>query len=113
MDKDKTTTPRPRKAAAKKAPATKKAPAKAAAPRKSATGTARRKPRVSDSATILTADERLQMIRTAAYFRAERRGFAPGHEAEDWLAAEAEVEAQLAAVTRRPRARKAAKPGID
>lgn len=30
-----------------------------------------------------------------AYFRAERRGFAPGHELEDWLAAEREVEALL------------------
>ncbi len=26
-----------------------------------------------------------------AYFRAERRGFAPGYELDDWLAAEAEV----------------------
>lgn len=32
----------------------------------------------------------------AAYYRAERRGFAPGRELEDWLEAEAEVEAQLA-----------------
>ena len=31
------------------------------------------------------------MIRTAAYYRAQRRGFAPGYEWEDWLAAEAEV----------------------
>ena len=31
------------------------------------------------------------MVRIAAYFRAERRGFAPGNECEDWLAAEAEV----------------------
>ncbi len=33
------------------------------------------------------------MIRLAAYFRAERRGFAPGNDWEDWLAAEAEVGA--------------------
>ncbi len=31
----------------------------------------------------------------AAYFRAERRGFAPGHELEDWLAAEKEIEERL------------------
>ena len=31
-----------------------------------------------------------------AYFRAERRGFAPGHELEDWVAAEREVAALLA-----------------
>jgi hypothetical protein len=35
------------------------------------------------------------MIAEAAYLRAERRGFAPGHEAEDWLAAEVEVDALL------------------
>jgi hypothetical protein len=31
------------------------------------------------------------MIREAAYYRAEKRGFAPGLEAEDWAQAEAEV----------------------
>ena len=34
---------------------------------------------------------RQAMIADAAYFRAEKRGFAPGHETEDWLAAEIEV----------------------
>jgi hypothetical protein len=37
------------------------------------------------------------MIAEGAYLRAERRGFAPGYEAEDWLAAEAEVDALLEA----------------
>ncbi|MGO9512260.1 MAG: DUF2934 domain-containing protein [Steroidobacteraceae bacterium] len=36
------------------------------------------------------------MIAKAAYFRAARRDFQPGHELEDWLAAEAEVDRQLA-----------------
>ena len=36
-------------------------------------------------------------IQVAAYFRAERRGFAPGHELDDWLAAEDEIEAEDAA----------------
>ena len=36
------------------------------------------------------------MIALAAYYRAERRGFAPGGELEDWLAAESEIDAQLA-----------------
>ena len=31
-------------------------------------------------------------IATAAYYRAEQRGFAPGNELADWLAAEREVE---------------------
>jgi hypothetical protein len=34
-------------------------------------------------------------IAEAAYFHAERRGFAPGHELEDWLAGEAEIEERL------------------
>jgi Protein of unknown function (DUF2934) len=37
------------------------------------------------------------MIATAAYVRAEKRGFEPGHEIADWLAAEREVKARLAA----------------
>ncbi|HEV8332741.1 MAG TPA: DUF2934 domain-containing protein [Steroidobacteraceae bacterium] len=30
-------------------------------------------------------------VALAAYFIAEKRGFEPGHELEDWLAAEAEI----------------------
>jgi len=40
--------------------------------------------------------ERREMIAVEAYLRAERRGFEPGHEVEDWAAAEAEVDARLA-----------------
>jgi len=43
----------------------------------------------------VTAEVRRSMIAEGAYLRAERRGFAPGHETEDWLAAEAEVDALL------------------
>lgn len=39
--------------------------------------------------------QRHKMIAKAAYFRAERRGFEPGHELEDWLGAEAELERSL------------------
>lgn len=35
------------------------------------------------------------MIQDAAYYRAEKRNFAPGHEQEDWAAAEREIDAQL------------------
>jgi Protein of unknown function (DUF2934) len=34
-------------------------------------------------------------IAEAAYFRAERRGFVPGHELDDWLAAETEIKERL------------------
>nr|WP_246221759.1 DUF2934 domain-containing protein [Marichromatium bheemlicum] len=36
------------------------------------------------------------MIREAAYYKAEHRGFAPGHEGEDWAEAEREIDAMLA-----------------
>ena len=34
---------------------------------------------------------RQAMIAEAAYYCAERRGFAPGHELEDWVQAEAQI----------------------
>ncbi len=40
-------------------------------------------------------EDRHASIAEAAYFRAELRGFAPGHELEDWLAAEEEVDQRL------------------
>ena len=43
----------------------------------------------------VSTEDRHAMIAEAAYLRAERRGFAPGHENEDWLAAEVEVDALL------------------
>lgn len=48
------------------------------------------------SPPIAREEERRQLIARAAYFRAERRDFRPGYELEDWLAAEAEVDQQLA-----------------
>jgi hypothetical protein len=45
----------------------------------------------------LHVDERRHaLIAITAYFRAKRREFAPGDELDDWLAAEAEVDQQLA-----------------
>ena len=41
-------------------------------------------------------EDRSASIAKAAYFIAERRGFAPGHELEDWLAAENQVDQRLA-----------------
>jgi hypothetical protein len=48
-------------------------------------------PAASD-AEAQVADREVQ-IALAAYFIAEKRGFGPGHELDDWLAAEAEVAA--------------------
>jgi hypothetical protein len=44
---------------------------------------------------LIDQELRRSMIAQAAYYRAEQRGFEPGHEAEDWLAAEGEVDAAL------------------
>ena len=44
-----------------------------------------------NSQTEFTPEELGQMIATTAYYHAQQRGFAPGHELEDWLAAETEV----------------------
>jgi hypothetical protein len=42
--------------------------------------------------TTIDPDLRRQLVATEAYFLAERRGFAVGHELEDWIAAEAAVD---------------------
>jgi hypothetical protein len=54
-----------------------------------AAGLSGSRPEISDVA-------RRDMIERAAYFRAEQRGFAPGEEVADWLAAERDVELFLA-----------------
>ncbi|WP_295540023.1 DUF2934 domain-containing protein [uncultured Thiohalocapsa sp.] len=43
-----------------------------------------------------TPAERTEMIAVAAYYLAERRGFAPGGAEADWLHAEAQIERMLA-----------------
>jgi len=42
-----------------------------------------------------TSDQKHHMIAEAAYFRAERRGFAEGDPADDWFLAEVEIEESL------------------
>ena len=39
--------------------------------------------------------DRQEMIATAAYYRAERRGFISGDEIQDWLEAEAEIDSLI------------------
>lgn len=40
----------------------------------------------------VTEENRHRMICKAAYYLAERRGFEPGHQEEDWAKAEAEID---------------------
>ncbi|OGV76592.1 MAG: hypothetical protein A3I83_02430 [Methylotenera sp. RIFCSPLOWO2_02_FULL_45_14] len=39
-----------------------------------------------------STEDRCSRIAICAYYKAEARGFEPGHEIEDWLAAETEVD---------------------
>jgi hypothetical protein len=67
------------------------APAAASAPRASRA----RKTIATAASAAVTPEARQAMIAEKAFLRAERRGFTPGREADDWLAAEAEVDAWL------------------
>ena len=67
-------------------------PVKKRAPRKAAAMAAKA---ATPFTQFVDPERREGLIAEAAYFRAQKRGFAPGHETEDWLAAEAEVDARL------------------
>jgi len=54
-----------------------------------------RRARAGAPRSELSPEDRQRLIAVAAYYRAERRGFAPGGELEDWCAAEAEIDQRL------------------
>jgi Protein of unknown function (DUF2934) len=85
------TEPQNEKPTAPAAPTAAPARAPAKAPR------VRKPAKKTTTPLAVSEDVRRAMIAEAAYLRAERRGFAPGGEREDWLAAEAEVDALLKA----------------
>lgn len=66
-------------------------PVAAAMPKTAAARAARSD--VTVKSVQLLGEDRRRLIAEAAYFRAEQRGFVPGQEIEDWLAAELEVDA--------------------
>ncbi len=83
----------PAKTAAKESPrkaAAKSAAKPAASPRTRAAVPAAVADGGQPAAEPMGAEARYRWIAHAAYLRAEKRGFAPGREFEDWLAAEAE-----------------------
>ena len=55
----------------------------------------REAPLASELRAPLTPEEIHALIAEAAYYRAQRRGFVPGHEVADWIEAEAEVMTRL------------------
>jgi hypothetical protein len=116
MEGNKTTVRRSRRgesvraAAAEPAKVPVKARAKAPATASARVKVAKPKPAVrTDVETSLTESDRMRMVELAAFFRAERRGFAAGFEVEDWLAAEAEIAVQIPALPAAKPARKARK----
>lgn len=80
------------KAVAKKAPAAKAE--KVSAP-KAKPATVAKKPAAAKAKKSVTPQQRYMMICEAAYFKAQRRGFAPENEIQDWLDAEAEINSLL------------------
>ena len=55
-----------------------------------------RKPAAKARIPAAGVPDRMVMVAEAAYYLAQRRGFRPGGELEDWLAAEAEIDLLLA-----------------
>jgi hypothetical protein len=51
---------------------------------------------VTRSSAYIEPQVREAMIAESGYFRSAHRGFEPGHEVDDWLAAESEIDAALA-----------------
>ncbi len=86
--------PSTRKSTTPKKPAAKKATPRKATPTKAA-ATSTSTSKTTTSPVNISPEERWRMIAVAAYHRAEKRGFDPGHEVEDWLQAEKEVSAAL------------------
>lgn len=60
----------------------------------------------------LSLEQREAMIREAAYYHYAERGFAPGHDLDDWLAAEAEIEHRMPELQELPPAMEIQESGI-
>ena len=57
-----------------------------------------------DTAQAPSDEERRRRVSEAAYYRAERRSFAPGQEDEDWLEAEKELDGSEQGASKKPEA---------
>ena len=68
--------------------------AKSAATKKPPTPVTRAPVRAKSKPEV-SPEQRRCYVEVAAYFIAERHGFTPGRDAEDWAAAEAEIERMI------------------
>jgi hypothetical protein len=88
---------KPATTAAKPKPIAKVSAAKAALPKAAPKAAAAKPKRASaKKAAGIPSEQRRNYIEMAAYYIAERRGFAPGNPLEDWVQAEAEIDRLLA-----------------
>lgn len=92
-----TTTPAASTTSAKKPVAKKVSSPKTETSTSKPASTAKSEPQKSVKKNTVTHEERYCMIATAAYFRAEQRGFSGGYEMADWIAGEAQIDAKLSA----------------
>lgn len=76
-----------------KAPAAKKTVAAKPKPKTAATATAAK---ANSRKPVISPEQRANYIEVAAFYIAERRGFAPGNPIDDWVAAEAEIDRLIA-----------------
>lgn len=90
-----TAKPAAAKPAAKPKAAAKAVPVPKAAP-KAATKTTAKKPAKVTAGNKVPQAQRAHYVEVAAFYIAERRGFAPGDPLQDWVAAEAEIDRLLA-----------------
>jgi len=65
------------------------------APERRPTQPPARPPGGGNGSPRLSPEEVYKLIQESAYFKAKARGFAPGHEVQDWIEAEAEVRRRL------------------
>jgi hypothetical protein len=84
----------PRSTVTSKTPS-KPAPAAAATPKKTLTTTKKAKAAPAAKLPAAGSDAWREMVATAAYHRAEARGFIGGSTEQDWFEAEAEIMATL------------------
>lgn len=70
-------------------------PAKTAPDAPSSEAVENRASMAGNTGADLSPEEVYRLIQETAYYKAKERGFAPGHEVQDWIEAEAEVRRRL------------------
>lgn len=87
--------PGARSASATPQPAASRRPARTAPDAPSSDTAENRGTVTGNTRADLSPEEVYRLIQETAYYKAKARGFAPGHEVQDWIEAEAEVRMRL------------------